>query len=1064
MLLLRLVLVVALPLAALAAWGLYETAREDQRRAHEQVFHLAQVTASQTAVFLGQTSNILNGLVARPAVRALDPARCDPILKDFLGLAPRFANVATMALDATVVCSAVPLTWPARGNPERFIKLLRGPDQLTVGKPAPGVITGRWVLPVGRPLLDARGEVAGAVVLPLDLQNLPVLPSVTGLPERAVVSLIDGEGTVLASSSEAQRFVGTKAGAGRTAQREKSGTAQVTGIDGIARIQGFVPVPGTDWVAVASIPASAVYAGLVVRIAKSALAGLAVLIGALLLAVRWSRRIHDPIAAVARAAGEVAAGNVAARAPVTGAAEIADVAAQFNRMLDTRALAESERRAAAERFEKVFRAAPLPMTFSSEANGMLLDVNDAFCALFGYAREEAIGHTSVELGLWADPADRQAITERLRTAGRQRDIEARRRTRSGEVRDVVINTDRIELDGSPCVLATLYDITARRAAERELREARERFEKLFQVAPLPGVVSTLGEGRLVEVNEAYCALVGQTRDALIGRSALDFGIWSDPAARAAMVERVKLRQRVKDTEVHVRASTGEIRDVLISVERIDFFGEPCMLQIGADITERKRAEQVLRELIDNLFSFVGVLTPEGLVIEANRTALRAADLRTEDVLGKPVEDSYWVSFSEASRAGIREVVRRAAAGESVRQDLEIRIAQGGLITIDFSLVPVREHGGRVTKLVASGVDISERKRTEVGLRQAQQLAKLGYAVTRSDSAIESPSDTLAQLIGVAPGQVPKTVREWLTLLHPEDRELFRDKAIEAAKRGTRWDIEYRLRRGDGTWVDFRHVIEPLEGAADAAGRTRWFNMVQDVTEQKRAAAALRESQARLEALTRRLLEVQESERRFLARELHDEVGGLLTAVKLNLQSLRGKQSCVAAEAAIADGLGLVDGAIQAVRSLSLELRPAVLDDLGLIPALKWYCERQAERAGLQIELTLEAIDLKGAPELESACYRIVQEAMTNVLRHAKARRIQVTLRRTDGSFVLEIVDDGAGFDVAAARERNRAGEASGLLGMEERTALLGGQFRIESVPGAGSRVWVKFAVPDGGFG
>ena len=114
------------------------------RGARAQVLQLAQITASETARFLGQARNILNDLAARPAVRALDPANCDPLMKDFLSLAPRFANVATLTMDGTVVCSAVPLTAPARGNPDRFLKLMRGPGQLTVGKPAPEVVTGRF--------------------------------------------------------------------------------------------------------------------------------------------------------------------------------------------------------------------------------------------------------------------------------------------------------------------------------------------------------------------------------------------------------------------------------------------------------------------------------------------------------------------------------------------------------------------------------------------------------------------------------------------------------------------------------------------------------------------------------------------------------------------------------------------------------------------------------------------------------------------------------------------------------------------------------------------------------
>lgn len=152
-----------------------------------------------------------------------------------------------------------------------FLKLLRGPDQLTVGQATPGTITGRWAVPIGRPLLDAQGGVAGAVALTIDLLTLPVLPSLEGLPAAAVVGLVAADGTVLTHSREPKRFVGTKAGAGRTPVREKTGTAEELGLDGMLRVHGFTPVPGTDWIAVATFPASTVYAGVNARIVTSVL-------------------------------------------------------------------------------------------------------------------------------------------------------------------------------------------------------------------------------------------------------------------------------------------------------------------------------------------------------------------------------------------------------------------------------------------------------------------------------------------------------------------------------------------------------------------------------------------------------------------------------------------------------------------------------------------------------------------------------------------------------------------------------------------------------------------------
>src|SRR6185436_15966559 len=159
--LLRLVLAVAVPLVALQAWNLYSAAQSEIRHARADVLHLSQITAFNTAGLLAQARDALNALAVRPAVKALDPEHCDPVLKDFRDLAPRFVNVVTVALDGRVVCSAQPNVRAARVNPGNFLERMRGPGELTVGTASRGVITGKWLVPIGVPLLDAAGAVAG---------------------------------------------------------------------------------------------------------------------------------------------------------------------------------------------------------------------------------------------------------------------------------------------------------------------------------------------------------------------------------------------------------------------------------------------------------------------------------------------------------------------------------------------------------------------------------------------------------------------------------------------------------------------------------------------------------------------------------------------------------------------------------------------------------------------------------------------------------------------------------------------------------------------------------------
>jgi signal transduction histidine kinase len=207
-----------------------------------------------------------------------------------------------------------------------------------------------------------------------------------------------------------------------------------------------------------------------------------------------------------------------------------------------------------------------------------------------------------------------------------------------------------------------------------------------------------------------------------------------------------------------------------------------------------------------------------------------------------------------------------------------------------------------------------------------------------------------------------------------------------------------------------------------------------------------------------LIAAQENERRHLARELHDEIGQVLSAISVNLKTLHRKVE-PALRAPLEESIGIVDRAIQQVRDLSLDLRPAMLDDFGLEPALRWYATRLAERAGLTAHFTahLSRLDL---PEMvQNACFRLAQETLTNVQRHGKARQIWVDLQQQDEELTLTIRDDGRGFDVPLASERAARGGSLGLISMQERVEHLGGRLDIESQPGASTLVRVRLHVP-----
>jgi signal transduction histidine kinase len=220
--------------------------------------------------------------------------------------------------------------------------------------------------------------------------------------------------------------------------------------------------------------------------------------------------------------------------------------------------------------------------------------------------------------------------------------------------------------------------------------------------------------------------------------------------------------------------------------------------------------------------------------------------------------------------------------------------------------------------------------------------------------------------------------------------------------------------------------------------------------------ALELSQERLRALSRRLLEVQEEERRRLARDLHDDLGQALTALKIQLESVARSGAGGALSRQIGECVDTTRHALERVRQLSLSLRPLQLDDLGLVAALRSHLDRQAALGKLKPHF--DATDVPGplAPDIETACFRVAQEAITNVLRHARAANLWVRLFAADGKLALTVRDDGAGFDVDAARRRAAAGGSLGVVSMEERVALAGGSFELRTSPGQGTTMLATF--------
>lgn len=778
---------------------------------------------------------------------------------------------------------------------------------------------------------------------------------------------------------------------------------------------------------------------------------------------------------------------------------------------------DQEAGAGSETYSRIFRFFPDAVSLTRVGDGILLDINKAFEQLTGYRREEVIGRKTAALGCWLEPAQWDEACRLLEETGEARDLDTRVQRKDGGIACALITLSRIEIDEATCYLVVFREVlepkqvgrigkgwaleriprwsretvqnvmefyshlagmitelsyrnvrlskalVERKQAEEALRESEEKFSKSFRATPSVLSISTISDGRYIEVNESFERSIGYSREEVLGRTSLELNIWESPQMRARFLDLFRKDGKVHDMDARFRHKNGDIIEGQLSAEIVEIGKEQYLLTLVQDVTARKRAEEALKVseaekslILNSTIDMVIYHDRDMKMLWGNKKALDSAGIPLEELVGR----HCWEIWHQGDQAcdGC-PVVSARDTGEP--QEAEIRSPDGRHWYIRG--YPVKDADGRVTGVVEFCLNITERKRTELALLESERLLESekrfrslfenlleGVAYCRMEYDDDGePADfvyldvngAFSQLIRLRDA-VGKRVSELIPGIKESCPELFEVYGRVALT---------------GRPEKFEVYLEPLSlwrsMSVYSTEKGYFVAVSENITERKRIEGELRDSHFKLRQLTANLNLRREQERKAIARRVHDELGTAFTLMKFDLAWL--KRHYPPDDSSVAERIGgmeeLIHEGTQTVQRITSELRPSLLDEQGLAATIEWKAKEFEQRTGISCRLKIDAEIPALTQDQAINAFRILQETLSNVIRHARATSVEISLVKTAGRVFLRMADNGVGI----TNQEIAAPTSYGILGMEERARLCGGDITIEGIPGKGTTIQIS---------
>ncbi|HKW33345.1 MAG TPA: PAS domain S-box protein [Candidatus Acidoferrum sp.] len=707
--------------------------------------------------------------------------------------------------------------------------------------------------------------------------------------------------------------------------------------------------------------------------------------------------------------------------------------------------AEEALKQSEQKFSSVFQQSPLAIAITSMQDHRYVDVNETYEYLTAWRRDEVIGRTPLDISLWVDPDQREEFVKLLQAEGSARNFEVRIRRKDGQIRTTLGSSERIECNGEPCALSVFADVSDLKQAEEAERVSENRFRQFFDTLP-EYCFMTSADGEILDANPAACKALGYAKTELIGKPLSTIYALGSLSKMVDLLEKWQKTGTLHDEEMTIVTKGGQTRTVLLNAGSVKEANGNLLYSttVLVDVTERQRAEDAQRRLasiVQSSDDAVLSMSLDGIIQSWNPGAQNMYGYCEAEAVGQPIAMTIPPELQEEEIG----ILQRLRTGEEIEHYETIRFTkQGERLDVSISMSPVRDSAGNIVAASKIARDITLSKRAEASLRESEERFRLVANAAPVMIWMSGP-DKLCNYFNQPwlqfTGRSIQTElgNAWGENVHSDDLSACLETYIKAFDRREPFEMEYRLRRHDGEyrWVLDRGIPRFQQDGSFAG----YIGSCIDVTDRRLAEEALGD-------MSRKLIEAQEQERTWIARELHDDINQRITLVLVNLERWQGDLSPLAPAMTqrlteIKEHLSSLGSDIQA---LSHHLHSSKLEYLGLVTAATSFCRELSEEHRVEIEFQSESVPRQLPKEIALCFFRVLQESLQNAVKHSGSRHFEVSLKGTPSKIELTVRDSGVGFDPEEAIR----GRGLGLTSMRERLKLVHGELLVDSHPAQGT--------------